>query len=164
MPGTASGAQLSFSSPWGVYSLVCLILTPTCSPWPEDWGQAAWPTHTRQDLRPMCAWGVSLSCIFLSPVFLLPRALPEVQGLTSTIWDRTCCPAGCSRPISLGNIGSEGHSGNQATFSLSAHPDARRPSGAAGLKGMIQLCRPGLALPPEGGAGAGFLEGSRRIP
>lgn len=138
IPGTTSGTQLSFSSSWGrgeLYSLVCLILNLLCSLWPGDRGKAAWPTHTGQDLSPMCARAQSELCLPGLSVF--PSQGPARGTRVSLLPFGTEHGAqpGCSRRISPGKTVSEGHSGNQATFSPSAHQDAWMPSGAAGLKG-----------------------------
>lgn len=86
---------------WGVYSLVCLILNPTCSPWPEDWGQAAWLTHTRQDLSPMHVWGQSELHL---PVSSVPPSQGPARGTESHFYDlgQNICPARLFKAYLLG--------------------------------------------------------------
>lgn len=149
--------------PRGVHSLVCLILNLTFLPWLRDWRQAAWPIHQRQDLSPMCGWG-QLGLHLFGP------RLPSPQGpargtqvlLPSFGRDHATGP-GHSESVFLGKMGSEGHSGEQATFSQSAYPDTREPAGAAGPRGT-QLTDPvsTRTCPPVRGWGRSSLSGGGR--
>lgn len=140
MPGTASGTQLSFSSSrWGVgrgvYSLVCLILNLPCSLWSGDWGQAAWPTRPGQDLTP-CVHVLSLSCDFLSPVFLLPRAPPEAQGSHFYHVGQNVVPSQAAQGLAPRARGYQrGTQKSKPPSPRSAPPDTWTPSGEAGLNG-----------------------------
>lgn len=161
--GAASGAQPSLSSSWGHLLPGLPDSEPQSLPQPGHWVRAAWATHNRQDLSPMCVWGqpgLQLS----GPI--LPPAQGPARGTRVLLlpFGRTCYWAKLLRTCLPGQDGSDGHSGNQAISSQSVCPDVGKPSGTAGPRGTqrsdpvsARTCPP--ACPR--GTGAALLEGSQ---